>query len=93
MLGLAKDLGWIADVPRIRKPRINISQAYSYLRTSDEIGRFLRAAESEGEMIRTLYAAAVFTGIREGELAWRRLETALSDAWRKSSPPSPQENR
>jgi len=70
MLNYARDLGWIHAVPRIRKPRVRLCQTdYRYLKTRDEIRRFLEAARLEGGMVFTLYATAVFTGMRAGELA------------------------
>ena len=45
-LNLAFELRWIARVPRIKKPKVRIFDAdYSFLRTKDEIRRFLVAAE------------------------------------------------
>ena len=73
MLNVAVDLGWLLKVPRIRKPKVRIFDAdYSYLRTDDEIRRFLVAAHREGSMVFALYATAVFTGMRAGELAGLR---------------------
>lgn len=71
MLNVAVDLGWMTKVPRIRKPRVRlISQDYSYLRTDDEIARLLRSAkDEENELVHVLYAMAIYTGMREGELA------------------------
>jgi integrase len=75
MLNVAVDLGWLAKVPRIRKPKVRlISKDYSYLRTEDELARFLRAARAEGENVYALYATAVYTGARAGELAALRWE-------------------
>jgi integrase len=75
MLNLALDLGWMTKVPRIRKPRVRlISADYSYLRTDEEIARFLRAAAPEGEDVFALYATAIYTGARAGELAALRWE-------------------
>lgn len=69
-LNLAQELRWIARVPRIKKPRIRLFDAdYDYLRTKDEIRRFLIAAAQEGELVHACYATAVFTGLREGEIA------------------------
>ena len=82
-LNLAHDLGWIARMPRIKKPKIRLFDAdYSYLRTKEEIRRLLMAAEGEGEHVYVLYAAAIYTGMRAGELAGLRwddvdLETRL----------------
>lgn len=70
MLHVAVDLGWLDKVPRIRKPSVRaFSRDFSYLRTDEEVRRFLRAALDEGEMVFVLYACAVFTGMRAGELA------------------------
>lgn len=67
---LSVDLGWMTKVPRIPKPKIRIISAdYCYLRTEEEITKFLRSAKAEGEMVFVLYATAVFTGLRAGELA------------------------
>lgn len=74
MLNVAVDLGWLHMVPRFKKPRVRLfSEDFAYLRTSDEILRFLRLArEREGEMVFALFATAVFTGMRAGELAGLR---------------------
>jgi integrase len=70
MLNYARDLDWLARVPRIKKPRIRVHETdYTYLRTDADIRRFLIAAEDEGPVVYTLYAAAVYTGARAGELA------------------------
>ena len=73
MLKVAVDLGWLEKSPRIKKPRVRaINSDYRYLRNEEEIRRFLSAAEDSGEMVLVLYAAAVFTGMRAGELAGLR---------------------
>ena len=70
MLRVASDLDWTDGVPRIRKPRVRIFNAdFSYLRSDDEIRRVLRAAQAEGEDVLALYATAIYTGLRAGELA------------------------
>lgn len=75
MLNLAKDLGWVLAVPRIKKPLIQLfSTDYRYLRTQGEIRRFLQAAHAEGALVYALYSCAVFTGMRQGELAGLRWE-------------------
>lgn len=72
-LNLAYELRWIPRMPRIKKPKIRLFDAdYSYLRTRDEVRRLLVAAEGEGEHVYALYATAVFTGMRAGELAGLR---------------------
>jgi len=70
MLSLGKELGWLERIPQIRKPRIRLfSQDFHYLRDAEEVRRFLAAAAEEEQLIHVLYAAAVFTGMRAGELA------------------------
>jgi integrase len=70
MLNCAKDLGWLREVPRIRKPKVRFNEHdFRYLRTSDEIRRLLEAARAEGPMVTAMYATAIFTGLRAGELA------------------------
>lgn len=70
MLNLAVDLNWLARAPKIRKPKVRIfDQDFRYLRTRDDVRKFLQAAGEDGEDTLALYATAVFTGMREGELA------------------------
>jgi integrase len=70
MLNLAVELNWLVKRPRVRKPRIAlVSHDFRYLRTKEEIDKFLRAAREADELLFVLYAAAVYTGMRAGELA------------------------
>jgi integrase len=70
VLRLAVELEWMPKMPRIRKPKVRlISRDYSYLRTDEEIARFLRAAKVEGLEVHALYATAIYTGMRAGEIA------------------------
>lgn len=70
LLALAVELNWLLKAPKIKKPKIRLfSQDYDYLKTKDEIARFLSAALAEGPLVFILYLTAVFTGLREGELA------------------------
>ena len=70
MLRLAVDLGWLVRSPRIEKPRVRVfSGDYRYLRTEQDLRRLLCAARAEGEDVFALYATALFTGMRAGELA------------------------
>jgi integrase len=83
MLNVAVDLGWLARAPRIRKPRIPVfSMDFSYLRTKEEVARFLRAAKAEGELPYAFYATATYTGMRQGELAGLRWSDVDLDARR-----------
>jgi integrase len=70
MLNCAVEIGWLAKAPKIKKLRVRIlGKDFRYLRTDDEIRRFLIAAKEEGESVFALYATAVYTGMRAGELA------------------------
>ncbi|MCL2724812.1 MAG: site-specific integrase [Polyangiaceae bacterium] len=61
---------WVAFVPKFNKPKVALfSLDYQYLRSEDEIRRFLAAARDEGELVFALYSAALYTGLRAGELA------------------------
>lgn len=78
MLNLAVDLKWLASAPNIKKPRVRLfSEDFCYLRDDSEIRRFLNSARIEGEVEFALYATAIYTGMREGELAgltWRDVD-------------------
>ena len=70
VLNYVKDMGWVERVPRIRKPRVRVcDKDFAFLRTSDEIRRFLAAAEEEGPLVFALYATDIYTGLRAGEQA------------------------
>lgn len=76
MLRHAHDIGWLAVVPKITKYRLpTASASFRYLRTADEVRRFLQAAREEAERpqaewtIYPFFATAIFTGMRAGELA------------------------
>jgi integrase len=61
---------WLLKVPKFNKPKVSLfSRDFRYLRTEEEIRRFLTAARDEGEQVFVLYAAAIYTGLRAGELA------------------------
>lgn len=69
-LRLAKELKWLAELPAIKKPKLDdIAKNYRYLKTEDEIRRFLTAAYRVDERLFVLYATALYTGMRAGELA------------------------
>jgi integrase len=70
MLRLALDLGWLAVVPRVKKPKCPIDAAsFAFLETQGQIDDFLRAAAAAGVDVFVLYATAIYTGMRSGELA------------------------
>jgi integrase len=61
---------WLLTVPKFHKPKVTLfSRDYQWLRSEEEIKRFLVAARDEGEHVFVLYAMAIYTGMREGELA------------------------
>lgn len=79
-LHLAVDLGWLRDMPAIKKPKLtDIGTNYRYLRTDEEILRFLRAAINRDELLFQLYATAIYTGMRAGELAALRWDAVDLD--------------
>ncbi|MFH1529197.1 MAG: tyrosine-type recombinase/integrase [Pseudomonadota bacterium] len=76
MLNLAVDLRWLAVRPTIKKPKL-ITPEFKYLRTKDEIRRFLHAAQDEDEGVYELYATAIYAGTRAGEnlgLQWQDVD-------------------
>ena len=73
MLNVAVELEWIASRPRIRKPKVQLFPTdFRYLVNSAEVRRFLSAAREIDEDVFALYATAVYTGLRAGELAGLR---------------------
>jgi hypothetical protein len=71
MLHQAEDLGWLDKVPRIRKPKVRLfTSDFRFLRTDDEIRRFLNAARDTDEAVHAVYATAVYTGMRAGDQPW-----------------------
>lgn len=75
MLRLAVELEWLTHAPAIKKPTADPDDEIDppWLKTRDEIRRFLDAARAEPEpIVFVLYATAVYTGMRAGELAGLR---------------------
>ena len=69
-LNYACDLEWLPKVPKFRMPRIKINgHSFRYLKSDVEVRRFLRAAYQEGAKVHALFATAIYTGLRKGELA------------------------
>ncbi len=61
---------WLLKVSEFNKPKVALySTDYQWLRSDDEIRRFLAAARAEGEMVFVFYMLAIFTGMRAGEIA------------------------
>jgi len=69
LLNYAVRLEWLEKAPRIQRPPIRNTQDFNYLQTSQEVDRFLNASKEHGTPVHALYATAVFTGMRAGELA------------------------
>ncbi len=80
MLKKAVALGWLASMPEIRTPRVDPDEDEDAPRLSmEEADRLLRAAKGlvrvedpYSEIPYVLYHAALFTGLRAGELAGLR---------------------
>ncbi len=61
---------WVLTVPKFRRTAAVLSSTdYAWLKSEDEVARFLAAARNEGELVYTFYAVALYTGLRAGELA------------------------
>ncbi|MFZ5480454.1 MAG: tyrosine-type recombinase/integrase [Myxococcota bacterium] len=73
MLRYAVELGWLREAPRIRKPR-RVKDQYKWLRSRAEIRELLAAAKTEHPMAVVLFATALYTGMRAGELGGLRWE-------------------
>jgi integrase len=89
MLRHALRLGWIDRVPEIRKNRVEVlSESFGYLQSDKEVRAFLDAAREEGPDVFDLYATAILTGAREGELAglaWEDVDFARGMLWFRRS--------
>ena len=71
MLNEARERGWLREPPRIKKFKIDpFAQPYRWLRNRDESARFLASAKAErNPQVFDLYATALYSGLRAGELA------------------------
>lgn len=73
LLNQAQRLRWLVEVPHIQKPKVKLFyKDFRYLKSSEEISRFLSAARTLGEFPFAIYSTAIYTGMREGELAGLR---------------------
>jgi len=74
MFNQAIEWGWTETAPKIRKPQTRLfNKDYRWLRTNEEIERFLDAAKSEeSPTVHPMYSTALFTGMRAGELVGLR---------------------
>jgi len=61
---------WLVAAPRFRKPKVALfGRDYQWLRSDDEVRRFLAATSGEDEYVAVLYTLAVYAGMRAGEIA------------------------
>ena len=67
VLHYAHELDMLPRLPKIRKPKVIVAE-FSYLKTQSQIRAFLSAAKEEGPMVFALYATALYSGMRAGEL-------------------------
>lgn len=67
MLRYAQDMGFILSVPRIRLPKVEEKDVV-YLSTRGDIQALLTAAIEEKDGVMELFATAIYTGMRAGEL-------------------------
>jgi hypothetical protein len=76
MLNLAATfkVPWLLRVPKFHKPKVSLfSRDFQWLRSADEIRRFLVAARAEDEHVFVLYLLAIYTGIRRCGGSTRRV--------------------
>ena len=69
MLNEAVSLQWLAVRPTIKMAPMQKNRRICYLRNTEERDRLLLAAKDESPLLFALYATAIFTGLRKGELA------------------------
>lgn len=67
VLRYAQELDLLDRLPTIKKPRFS-QKDYSYLKTDADIRKFLNEAKKEQPGVYELFATAVYTGMRAGEL-------------------------
>lgn len=80
MLNAAREEGWIDIVPKIKKPRVQKSDPnFRYLKSVDEIKRFLTCAKLIDPNLYQLYSFAIHSGLRAGELAALRFSSVNLD--------------
>lgn len=78
MLRYAVDLEWLLAMPKIVKPKVRVcSKNYGYLKNPAEVRSVLEAALRRSDLHFAVYALAVHTGMRKGEIAgltWDRVD-------------------
>lgn len=71
MLRKAKRMGWIYSVPHFTMPKV-VEPELNFLGTPEEFNALMDAAKEERPGISELYATALYSGMRAGELAGLR---------------------
>ena len=72
MLNVAVEHDWLLSAPKVRLPRAE-DKEYRWLRSEEEMRRFLEAAATvDYPGLTELYAMALYTGMRAGELCGLR---------------------
>ena len=70
LLNMAVEEGYLVKAPKVRKPKLERKfEETRFLKTDDEVKRFLVAARAEGPVAHAFYATAVYTGMRQSEIA------------------------
>jgi hypothetical protein len=83
MLNLAATfkVPWLLRVPKFKKPKVSLfSRDFQWLRTADEIRRFLVAARAEDEHVFVFYCMALYTGYVQARLRRSNGPTSISNA-------------
>ena len=62
------ELRWVVSLPKFRKVKLSKTSIYRWLKTGEEVRHFLAAAAAEGRLAYVLFAMAIYTGMRQGEL-------------------------
>jgi integrase len=69
MLRVAHEKKWLLEMPVIKKFKVRLfDKDFHYLKTEEEIRRFLEAAKVEGRRVFATVAFSLYTGVRPGEL-------------------------
>lgn len=67
VLRYGRDLDFLFRLPKINMPVV-VQNDFAYLKTENQIRAFLTAAKDEGQDVNALFATALYTGMRAGEL-------------------------
>ena len=76
LLNYAEEIEWLESAPTVRKLKLP-ELPYKYIKKKEQITRLLVNAKVMSSMHEVLYATAIYTGMRLGELAglaWERVD-------------------